>query len=218
MIKIVKKIMEMNKVFLFITTFIIVVVIMFFGYAFYMRNDTAKRYIHSIECIDNEKYDEAISILSSMKDYKDSTRLIDEAQKGRDYQSAEKLIQEKKYEEAIKLLEELGDYNDAKHLCNKAKSVYAKELLRINNTVRQKYGTTSKPVITSAKKGTKCVKGKKLAKSTIYVKIGKKVYTKYSAGRNFSISTKKLKKGQKILVWQVTLAGKQSKKISYKVR
>lgn len=128
MIKIVKKIMEMNKVFLFITTFIIVVVIMFFGYAFYMRNDTAKRYIHSIECIDNEKYDEAISILSSMKDYKDSTRLIDEAQKGRDYQSAEKLIQEKKYEEAIKLLEELGDYNDAKHLCDKAKYVYAKEL------------------------------------------------------------------------------------------
>lgn len=91
-------------------------------------------------------------------------------------------------------------------------------LVYLSTADKTKYGTTSKPVITSAKKGAKCVKGKKLAKSTIYVKIGKKVYTKYSAGRSFSISTKKLKKGQKILVWQVTLAGKQSKKISYKVK
>ena len=91
-------------------------------------------------------------------------------------------------------------------------------LVYLSTADKAKYGTTSKPVITSAKKGAKCVKGKKLAKSTIYVKIGKKVYTKYSAGRSFSISTKKLKKGQKILVWQVTLAGKQSKKISYKVK
>lgn len=128
MVKMIKKIMRMNKIFLLTTLLIAIGVIVFFCYAFYMRNVTAEKYDYSIECIDNGKYDEAIKILSAMIDYKESSQLIEEAKKGKDYQGAQKLIAEKKYEDAIKKLEGLGDYKDAKEICDKTKYEYAKVL------------------------------------------------------------------------------------------
>ena len=88
----------------------------------------------------------------------------------------------------------------------------------VSNLTSNKKTKTGKLMITAAKKGSKYIKGKKPKKSIVFLKIGSKVYSKYSTGTNFKIKTKKLKKGLKIKAWFVMNNGIQGTKISYTIK
>ena len=75
-----------------------------------------------------------------------------------------------------------------------------------------------KPKVTKVTKRT-VVKGKTTAGSTVYVKYRKKIYSKKTNAKgNFTIKTKKMKKGTRITVWAKSKNGIKSKVTKYKVK
>ena len=75
-----------------------------------------------------------------------------------------------------------------------------------------------KPKVTKVTK-RKVVKGKTTAGSTVYVKYRKKIYSKKTNAKgNFTIKTKKMKKGTRITVWAKSKNGIKSKVTKYKVK
>ncbi|MDO4166797.1 MAG: Ig-like domain-containing protein, partial [Eubacteriales bacterium] len=86
-------------------------------------------------------------------------------------------------------------------------------------SVRVKNQQLKKPSVKKAKKNTKKVIGTAKAKTTVYVKIGKKTYkAKVNAKGKFTVKTKKLKKNTKLTLYIKDAAGNTSKKVSYKVK
>ena len=87
------------------------------------------KYQEAISAMDNEKYDEAISIWSSLDGFKDSKIRYNEACEKKqkvDYQNACEKIAAKEYEEAEVILKQLEDYQDSQELL---KEVHYQEAL-----------------------------------------------------------------------------------------
>ena len=85
------------------------------------------KYNQALEYINNEDYENANSLLSELKDYKDSEQLI----VNNKYNMALKYIDDKDYENAYSILSKLGDYKDSEQLIIDIK--YNQALEHINN-------------------------------------------------------------------------------------
>ncbi len=84
--------------------------IVFFTYAFHQRDVYKDKYEIAIELINEKEYLEAIEILNTIHDYKDSNYKILEAK----YNLAVQYYQNEYYEKAKEIFNELGDYFDCK--------------------------------------------------------------------------------------------------------
>ena len=73
---------------------------------------------------------EAVSILSTLETYKNSSELLTKAEnlneKETKYQQAYKLLVQGKYELAIQYFTEIGDYKDSTNLLYKANEIYTR--------------------------------------------------------------------------------------------
>lgn len=98
---------------LIIGSIFLILIVCFFIYAFYQREVYANRYDMAQELIAEEKYEESLSLLDKLIDYKDSDELKKKAEKGIIYLDATKLLNNKKYEEAIEKFEQIKGFKDS---------------------------------------------------------------------------------------------------------
>ncbi len=75
------------------------------------------RYKNAVELMNEQKYDEAVSIFEQLSDFKDSEKKIEECKNGlleKQYVQATDLMKAKQYDEAITIFKSLDDYKDCK--------------------------------------------------------------------------------------------------------
>jgi tetratricopeptide (TPR) repeat protein len=82
------------------------------------------KYANASTAFDAQDYDKAISIFSSLKNYRDSTEQLNESQ----YQKAKELITHRQYIEAVSILSTLDNYKDSPALLSNAEELNAKEM------------------------------------------------------------------------------------------
>ena len=84
----------------------------------------------------DEKYEEAIAVYTTIKDYKDSSERITICQskyKEQKYVEAERLRENKKWNEAVAAFKEAGDYNDAKEQITETHYQHALYLIELKD-------------------------------------------------------------------------------------
>ena len=86
-------------------------------------------YKEAVSLMESKSYAEAIEILESLDNYKDSAELIAECH----YLTAAELAENKSYTEAIEILESLGDYKDSAELIAECRYQIAMELIEAQN-------------------------------------------------------------------------------------
>ena len=74
------------------------------------------KYNNALELMQNGNYEEAISVFTEVKGYKDSVKLIDASKKNMKYEEAISLIKSEP-SLALEMFEELGDFKDSKDKC-----------------------------------------------------------------------------------------------------
>lgn len=106
--------MKLIKHKLLVYFIILIFILTFFINAFIERNKIQYIYIHGIDKLENQEYQEAQKILSELGDYKDSIQYINLAQTLENnfeiYNKAIDLFRTEDYEEAIKLFNQIGDF------------------------------------------------------------------------------------------------------------
>ena len=117
-----------NMLFGILWSGLILFIIIFLVSAFYQRNVVAKQYAYATECIEKGNYEEAVPILGSLVNYKDSVVLLEEAQCGIIYGEAERLLGEGDYEGAIQKFDQISDYKDSAERYLQTKYEYAVQL------------------------------------------------------------------------------------------
>lgn len=108
-----------------IISFVSGLIVLFIMYLIYINVIVpSNRYNQAMNCLETEKYDEAIMIFKELGDYKDSSDhlLISTYRKGL------KLLSEEKYKEAVDIFEGLGEYEDSKAKLKESKYYYAEVL------------------------------------------------------------------------------------------
>lgn len=102
-----------NNIMYIITAIFIIFTIIFFAFAFYQRNVYANRYEQAQRLIKEEKFDEAVQILDTLKDYKDANELKTQAESGLIYSEATICFQNGNYIEAIEKFSLIPTYSDS---------------------------------------------------------------------------------------------------------
>lgn len=119
---------QIIKVLIFIFLFLTI----FLYHAFNTREKVRIMYnqaILSLEKNDCTNYNQAIQILTSIRDYKDSETFIINAKKTLEkYEDSKKLYNERKFDSAVKSFEEILYFDDSKIFWLKSKYYYAKQL------------------------------------------------------------------------------------------
>lgn len=100
----------------------------FFIFSMYQKDTMAKRYDCATEYLRNKEYDNAISILALLTNYKDSDQLLQDAIQGKEYSEAVGLFNNNKFKEAMDKFEEIDGFEDSRDWQLKAKYYYALEL------------------------------------------------------------------------------------------
>ncbi len=95
--------------------------IFFFVDAFYQRSVYSSKYDKAKQLIKEEEYDEGIKILNSLKDYKDSNQLLEDAKKEQQYATAISLYDSGNYKEALLIFMQINDFKNSVEYIKKSK-------------------------------------------------------------------------------------------------
>lgn len=123
----------MKKKHCIIILVLVVAIVSYFGLALWIKIEVEEKYNNAIAQLGEGNYQEAITILSELGNYKDAPEKLSEAKslekKLEEYDRADDLLSNKQYMEAYKAFSDLGDYNDSKNKAQECLGLYGDELL-----------------------------------------------------------------------------------------
>lgn len=114
-----------NIVMVSVVSVLILFILCFFAYAFYQRNVFANKYEYAVELVNGGKYEEAIQVLETLQDYRDSNDIKTEVEKEIIYQEANELLNNGKHLESIEQFLRVENFKDSIEKIKEAKYKYA---------------------------------------------------------------------------------------------
>ena len=122
------KIIEENNKKLRKRILICAAIVLFMAFSYYLYDINvvipAKKYEEATQLLENNKYDEAITVFEELGNYSDSTSLIEKSK----YKKGLELLNNGQYADAIAVFKEIEDYEDSSIQINEAKYRNGKEL------------------------------------------------------------------------------------------
>lgn len=102
--------------------------VIFFGWAFYLKAQINQKYESAIEMLQNGQYEDARDVFNSLGNYKDSISKLNESLNYLKYDEANKLFEKKCYQDAAKIFSTLGEFEDSQALAKESMYYYAVDL------------------------------------------------------------------------------------------